>query len=391
MTTKLQKDRTKFTERTIAIIWASSGGLCYICHEYLLENSTTKRRVKHGQIAHIVAAEKNGPRGNDPLPIKDRNKPSNLMLLCGMCHKEIDDIRTAGSYSKTRLLKIKDEHESKIKALMTAQPDTNAQVLRFLGTIRGNTPTVSDEEIRSAIFKHEVKYPPVSGSDLLDISLNTSDSNYIEYLKSSSSEINSTFQEVIRPRIKRGDIKSLSVFALARIPLLFQLGFSLDDKIPITLYKKNRVGSEDWNWHKKTRVRFNTKVIQQGNSGTPVSILLSCSGEIKEEELPAETQNNTIYSISPVKKPFGRNLLDTYETLNEFRAVFAHLLRRIESDNAPLVNIFPAIPAPFAIICGREFLKGKSPDFKVFDLDSNGNYIPTINLIKNGEFSYENK
>lgn len=37
---------------------------------------------KNYEIAHIVAIKQTGPRGNDPLPLAQRNEFHNLILLC---------------------------------------------------------------------------------------------------------------------------------------------------------------------------------------------------------------------------------------------------------------------------------------------------------------------
>lgn len=65
--------------RTRSIILSESLGVCARC---------MKDVGADGEVAHIVAETCDGPRGDDPLPIEDRNKPENLIYLCVACHRE---------------------------------------------------------------------------------------------------------------------------------------------------------------------------------------------------------------------------------------------------------------------------------------------------------------
>src|SRR5947207_14763113 len=73
------------------LLFVRAGGRCQFdgCNEYLLEHPLTLTRGNFGQMAHVVAFKKDGPRGSGPRP-KDINDVGNLMLLCPSCHKLID-------------------------------------------------------------------------------------------------------------------------------------------------------------------------------------------------------------------------------------------------------------------------------------------------------------
>src|SRR4051794_18801667 len=65
-------------------LWVRSGGRCAFCNTYLLEDEFTGQVYKFGEMAHNVGRSESdrSPRGLDPLPLAERNKAENLLLLC---------------------------------------------------------------------------------------------------------------------------------------------------------------------------------------------------------------------------------------------------------------------------------------------------------------------
>lgn len=85
-----------------------SGGLCAMCKKQLTRTSTGGLVIL-GEIAHIVAESPDGPRGNHPLSLQERNLYTNLLFLCNVDHQLIDD--EPQTYPVERLHGIKEEHE----------------------------------------------------------------------------------------------------------------------------------------------------------------------------------------------------------------------------------------------------------------------------------------
>lgn len=71
--------------------------------------------VTLGNIAHIVAKSFDGPRGDDPMPIPERDRHPNLMLLCTAHHQLIDSRESELTYPKERLLAMKETHEERVE------------------------------------------------------------------------------------------------------------------------------------------------------------------------------------------------------------------------------------------------------------------------------------
>ncbi len=91
-----------------------------------------------GDICHIRARRKNGPRYDATLSIAERDGYDNLLLLCKTCHKLIDSdpIR----YHPEALSRIKHQHEERGFYEITPQLAHEAQLIAESVT---NKPTVS--------------------------------------------------------------------------------------------------------------------------------------------------------------------------------------------------------------------------------------------------------
>ena len=114
--------RKKISDRETKLLCLQSGGVCAFpnCGKSLIqEGSNLDEPVVTGEIAHIVAYEPGGPRGDSSFPEEDLNKHTNLILLCGDHHKLIDS--QLNTYSIPVLREMKRAHEARSRGLN--QPD----------------------------------------------------------------------------------------------------------------------------------------------------------------------------------------------------------------------------------------------------------------------------
>ncbi len=101
--------RAPISERTIMLLNVQSACRCQFrgCNADLSKDVLTSRKVNLAHIAHIVAAKCDGPRGDDPMPVEERNHINNLMLVCMVHHKIIDDKSPEADFPKELMLDLK--------------------------------------------------------------------------------------------------------------------------------------------------------------------------------------------------------------------------------------------------------------------------------------------
>lgn len=363
-------------------LWVRAGGRCEFpgCNKYLLEDEFTGFEVSLEDMAHIVGRSRKGPRGENSLCIKDRNKVGNLMLLCSEHHnKIIDRTKLLSNFPPKKLLKHKKDHERRIYYLTSIQPGSETTIIRMRGKVRGDDVEIPVEQIRKAVFEYAGRYPRYSMSkNDIEIDLKNLPENDEIYWRAGVEIIDNVMERFYAPGIENAVIKHVSVFALSRIPFLIYFGSRLTDKIPTDIYQKHRGGEEGWIWMKNQRkINFKPIKLQTGKNNSNVAIILSVSGQIRIDNLPNNiTDKFSIYEIVPDGVIPNRNILQLKSSLESFRNTYQLLLRKIEKTHKKTksIHLFPAVPLSVAIVCGRELLKGISPSLRVYDVDKEKNF-----------------
>lgn len=367
-------------------LWVKAGGRCEICNKYLLEDELTTTPINLAERAHNVGISggKRSARSNNDLDFEERNNEENLLLLCRDHHKLIDTY--SEKYPVELLHEIKLEHEKIIKFLTGMTDDKKSVVLRMMNDIRGSSILISNEEVRETLYKCDNRYPEfiLKHENNIEINLkNLPEPVSNSYWKMGKHIIDDVVTRQINPLVNEKILKRLSIFALARIPLLIYLGFKLGDKIPVDIYQKQRNINEDWIWDKNSKpIEFKYKRINVNKNFNRFALILSLSGKISKKQLPINLEDSfNIYEISPIKILPNRSIIKNKKTLNNFRNALEIVLRKIENECYQYSDlfIFPAIPISASIVLGREFLKGITPNITIFDLEK-GKFIKTYKI-----------
>ncbi|ROO76027.1 HNH endonuclease [Vibrio crassostreae] len=99
--------------KTQKMLWGRAASRCAYpdCKmELVMDATQTDDESIVGEACHIVARSADGPRGESPLTSEQRDKYNNLLLLCNVHHKVIDD--QSEHYTVEHLRKMKSDHEA---------------------------------------------------------------------------------------------------------------------------------------------------------------------------------------------------------------------------------------------------------------------------------------
>lgn len=93
------------TERELKLVCTRSFDKCPFpnCNQLLVQHDSIV-----GQIAHIVSPEENGPRADPSFPRDMLNRADNLLMLCPIHHKIVDD--NDGTYTVSELKNMRENH-----------------------------------------------------------------------------------------------------------------------------------------------------------------------------------------------------------------------------------------------------------------------------------------
>lgn len=100
-------------------LWGLAGNRCAFpdCREELNEPSANlPGGIVIGEEAHIVAREQDGPRGDSPWTVDQRDDYTNLVLLCRRHHRIVDS--DVAAHSVQSLLSLKDDHERWVRSTL---------------------------------------------------------------------------------------------------------------------------------------------------------------------------------------------------------------------------------------------------------------------------------
>jgi len=360
-------------------LFVRAGGRCQFdgCNKWLLEHPLTLTEGNFAQMAHIVAFSRKGPRGFVNLRPLNVNDVTNLMLLCPLCHKLIDD--HAQEYTVTILEAYKSKHEQRIRHVTGLGPDLKTSVVQLKAQIAGQSVAIPIAQVIEAVAP---RYPIDSRGHIID--LTGIDAEGKSLIEAATRMIKQRVKRLYEPGMDLDETRHISLFALAPIPLLVFLGRQLSNKVPVDVYQRHR-DTEDWVWKNSgAPVDYKFEKLRVGTEQTAVALVLSLSGRIHLKLLPPEIDARfTVYELTLSNAEPTPNFLRLKEDLIRFKEVYQAALRTIlrEHQNIEAIHLFPAVPAPVAVLCGRELLPKVDPALLVYDYDKRtGGFCLTLEV-----------
>jgi len=349
-------------------LWARAAGRCEFrgCNELLFIDTLTQKRSNISAISHIVAYSPEGPRG-DPIRSKKLEKDiANLILTCRKHGKIIDDHDKVGEYTEGLLLEFKREHEERIRMLTEIREDAQSHVLLVQAPIDGCDVAIDETRAFQALLP---KYPAEEAAELIDlcgVALPTTAEGFFPLMAESLAD---HLKGLLRRRPGKPRIKTLSVFALAPVPLLVHLGRELGDIQQVDLYQKHR-RSESWSWKEEETTSeefYEVARPEQPDLEDPIALILAISSEVKAKKVEAALGETLVrYGIRALEP--GVDFLVSRKRLDVFSYELRRLLaglRDAHGHDSP-VHVFASVPAPVAIELGRT-IKDFDPEFVIYE------------------------
>lgn len=343
--------KTTIPTKTRNLLWLKSAGRCQYdsCNKPLWYDDITKNPFNSAYIAHIIADEPGGPRGDPILSGELADKLSNLMLLCDSHHRLIDKIDVDG-HSVDKLQKMKQSHETRIEILTSICEDKQSHVLLYGANIGIHNPNINWQKASNAMVP--LKYP--AENEAIEISL--INSSFQDHQKSfweiERENLQNQFDLKVRRHLAMRKISHFSVFALGPQPLLIELGRLLSDIQAADIYQLHKEPA-DWVWQEHPE-KFKFDLIKPETLCKNVALNLSLSGTINNSRITKVLGEDTSIWTITIENP-ENDFLKSREQLRLFRQHFRKTLDVIKAKHGQdtVLNIFPSVPAPIAVEIGR--------------------------------------
>jgi hypothetical protein len=355
------------TPLTRTILWAKAGGRCQYtgCNKLLIGDLISGAEDRNfGFVAHIVADTPDGPRGDAIRSAQLSNDINNVMLLCNVHHKLIDVDQVAG-HPEERLLVMKAAHEQRIETVTAIAEDRASHVLRYAANIGGHGSPLAYEHISAAMLPDRY---PVEGRRVIDIALAGSrfEDHEPGFWHFELENLKRQFASKILARIEAGDIRHLSVFALAPQPLLIELGRLLCDIAPADIHQLQRE-PKSWRWPADApAIRYRLRKALPGAG--PVALVLALSATVTDERIVAALGRDAVIWAIEAEQPHN-DVMKRSSDLVEFRRLVRSTFNAIKAaqGECATINVFPALPVSAAVEVGRVWMPKADLPLVIYD------------------------
>lgn len=360
-----RQNRPAISKETVLKLWALAAGRCEFlgCNKPLWRDGLTWQEANLAHIAHIIAASPDGPRGDKELSKKLAKSFSNLMLVCLDHHELIDTKKHEKKYTVDLLRGYKETHERRVHIQTSTQEEMKTTILIFKAKIGDRMVDIPYVHAVEAIAP---KFPADEKAITLDYT-NFDTSAKKEYWQQLKSQIKHDVELHFK---KPCSINHLSVFAIGPIPFLMYLGKCIGNIIPIDLYQRHR-HTQNWTWKTNRAEKKFRYIIKSHNINSrckKVAIAISLSGKIHPQEIKRVVLSSAPYYEITIKNP-SPLFLDSKNKLVQFQKVYRELITKIRQRHGAKcqISLFPAVPAPIAVSCGKELLPKVDPIISVYD------------------------
>lgn len=375
-------------------VWVRSGGRCAFCNSYLLESDLTLRPVVLGEVAHNVAASDEGPRAQPNVKAEQRNSADNLLLLCGRHHPDADSRAQLDLLSLEQVQARKHEHERRVFEATESVKREPTVLLRMQGHIRGATVDLGPESVVQAIIQSSDRFPELSLSfdrhgveiDLRQIAGEVQGDH--QYYASAARRIDELIEHRLRPAVEKGAVPHLSVFAIARFPLLVHLGSRIDDALTADIFQRHR-STENWSWSTPAdddpRFAFRREgpiTEQRAQPATEAVLIINASGTIHRSELPTTTSALPTFIVEIDHQAPHTDSVRSRPVRDSFERAIRELLGELEQTDKTIrrLHVFAAAPVSVGVTLGRAIGWGIHPSLVVYDRYDDGSYQPALEV-----------
>jgi len=331
-------------------LWGITAGRCEYrgCNRPLWLDSVTEKAMNASYVAHIIADEPGGPRGDVVLSPLLRADLSNLMLLCDPHHRLIDVEDVAG-HSVEFLRTMKTAHEERIRIVGGIEASRQSHIVLYGANVGPHAAPISYDKAAPALVPDW--YPAEGRAMTLGMRHSEWTDADDEFWRIELEQLDRTFAAQVRPRLGAGEIQHLSVFGFAPQPLLMRFGYLLSDIPAAETYQLHREPTT-WRWQECDGAPLFDLVVPDQLRGEP-AVIFSVSGRVDHRRVHEVIPDATIWELASMDP--HNDVLQTREQLARFRQDVRMLWARVAEVHGlrATVHVFPALPVSAAVEVGR--------------------------------------
>lgn len=340
-------------EKIKIILWGLAAGRCQYngCNEKLYEDPLTRSKFNQSYVAHIIADEPGGPRGDAILSKKLKADISNLMLLCDRHHRLIDKEDVAG-HTVERLTEMKRKHEERIDLLTAIKDEKRSNVVLYGSNIGKHDSSLNLNCAQEGLIPF--RFPAEASCIELSLKNSSSEDHNENFWKTEVENLEKLFERKITQLRAERPIKHYSIFGLAPQALLIKLGTLFGDIYPADVYQLKKEPVATWAWLEDDTATVKYEINRPKNKTKIVALKFSLSAKISDERITKILgEECSVWELAAANP--HNDLIRKKEQLSEYRTIVRSLLDEIKLFHGEEVklHIFPAMPVSTSIELGR--------------------------------------
>lgn len=362
------KKREEAAPRVKDAVWLRAAGHCELCSRDLTYERLALTPAKLGEVAHILPASPDGPRGTDGWKaasvgeLSDRNDPGNLMLLCGVCHDEID--KTPDHYPAEDLTA---QHEAFLEAICFAATRAKAHVGQGL-LIQGNhfesLARIDPTQIQSALWRDQIR--PLGRPLTIDLPKLDGGVRDDDYYKAVRKKIQHIIdRQLPAAQSEDGDSPVIGVAGIADMPSMIIAGLALGDRRRRKVYSHDRATGLVWADPSAEPKDFG--FLFDAQAPGPVALVLEISVPVPLDEVRAAVLGASIARFTAADPSYA--YIRNERFIRHFVEQLQPYLGVLEAHSPEPIHLFMAIPAALALELGGLLSTNHRHPYRIYDRD----------------------
>jgi hypothetical protein len=188
------------------------------------------------------------------------------------------------------------------------------------------------------------------------------------YYSTELANLRRRFDRDIRWRFEDKEIEHLSIFGLAPIPLLMELGRLVSDIVDVSVYTRHREPKPQWVWPNDAPPLLFSRTAGFVRP-KKVALKLSVTAEITDDRILQALKDDKISIWEIRSSRFGTSAMRNQNDLTGYRLLVGRVFDEIRMQHGSDVelSVFPAVPPACAVEFGRVWQPKAHPAFDIYD------------------------
>jgi hypothetical protein len=369
------------SDKTCKQVWYAAAGRCMFrgCGQDLGRTTLTTKVARIAYLAHIIASDPDGPRGNASDSHRLSDESENIMLMCDAHHRLIDRI-DVDEYPVDKLNVMRQEHVQQVNYLLNSLVYPHTQIVTLFSNLAQVTTTFPQKQLQESVLKRKLN--PLFNIFNAIQRTQRDDRNRPDFWNHFLFEHELGIRNFILQVGSQPNYEKLAIFPLHLVPVLVIAGRIVGEAQPVELfqYDRNRC---TWCWDDSAIpcAQGNISISSLPTSSVDeVFLSIELTANVDEQALPTELA--AIPRIRITHSSQRHDCIRCSEDLEQFTNIARDVVQVIQDQiRAKKVHLIGIAPASTLFRFGQLLQAGHHPVYQIYDRPSgNDIFQPALSI-----------